>query len=142
MAKQSYRAKLAAAPAGAVEVLDEAKAARMKAATMYIPAPAEVAGMIAAISPGETRTLKDLREELQAKGRAQTVCPAAINKYWRWLAWASDEEDGGDDGGSQFAVPWWRVLKDGKPGRKLPGGAERQVALLRAEGVEDRKSGV
>ena len=116
-----------------VDVLDEAKAQRMKAATMYIPAPGEVAEMIAAIPPGETRTLRDLREELAAQGLAQTVCPASITKYWKWLAWASDEEG---DGEPQFAVPWWRVLKDGKPSRQLPGGVERQVALLRAEGVE------
>ena len=136
MAKQSYRERLAAAPPGGVEVLDEAKAQRMKAATMYIPAPAEVAEMIAAIPPGETRTQRDLRAEFQAQGLAQTVCPATINKYWRWLAWASEEEGGDGDGELQFAVPWWRVLKDGKPGHKLPGGVERQVALLRAEGVE------
>ena len=133
MAKKSYGEKLAAAPPGGVEVLDEAKALRMKAATMYIPAPAEVAEMIAAIPPGETRTLKDLREELAAQGRAQTVCPASITKYWKWLAWASDEDGEVDP---TFAVPWWRVLKDGKPSRQLPGGVDRQVALLRAEGVE------
>jgi hypothetical protein len=136
VAKQSYADKLASAPPGTVHVLDEAKAQRMRAATMYIPAPSEVAGMIAAIPPGETRTLRDLREELAAQGLAETVCPASISKYWRWLAWASDEEGGDGDGEPQFAVPWWRVLKDGKPGRNLPGGVARQVALLRAEGVE------
>jgi alkylated DNA nucleotide flippase Atl1 len=133
MAKQSYRDKLASAPRAAVEVLDGAKAARMKAATMYIPAPAEVAEAIAAIPPGETRTLRDLREELAAQGQAQTACPASITKYWKWLAWASDETG---DFEPSSAVPWWRVLKDGKPSRHLPGGVERQVALLRAEGVE------
>ncbi len=133
MAKQSYRKKLAAAPPAAVHVLDEAKALRMKAATMYIPAPAEVAEMIAAIPPGETRTLRDLREEFAVQGLAQTVCPASIAKYWRWLAWASDEDSEGEP---SYAVPWWRVLKEGKPSRHLPGGVDRQVALLRAEGVE------
>mgnify|MGYP000918292005 CR=1 FL=1 len=136
MAKQSYRKMLAAAPPAVVAVLDEAKAQRMKAATMYIPGPAEVAGMIAAIPAGETRTQRDLRQEFEALKLAQTVCPASINKYWRWLAWASDEEGGDGDGEPLYAVPWWRVLKDGKPSRQLPGGVERQVALLRAEGVE------
>ena len=135
MAKQSYRDKLASAPPGTVAVLDAAKAARMKAATMYIPAPAEVAGLIAAIPEGETRTLGDLRAELAAQGLAQTVCPASITKYWKWLAWASDEGEG-DGADPSSAVPWWRVLKDGKPSRHLPGGVELQVALLRAEGVE------
>ena len=133
MAKQSYRYKLASAPPGTVEVLDAAKALRMKAATMYIPAPAEVAGLIAAIPEGETRTLGDLREELAAQSRAQSVCPASITKYWKWLAWASDEDGNAEP---TLAVPWWRVLKDGKPSRHLPGGADRQMALLRAEGVE------
>ena len=104
MAKQSYGDKLASAPPAAVYVLDETKAARLKAATMYIPAPAEVAGMIAASPPGETRTQRDLRAEFQAQGLAQTVCPASINKYWRWLAWASDEE-GGDGDGEQRRPP-------------------------------------
>jgi alkylated DNA nucleotide flippase Atl1 len=137
VAKQSYRDKLASAPPGTVAVLDVTKAARMKAATMYIPAPAEVAELIAAIPEGETRTLGDLRAELAALSKAQTVCPASITKYWKWLAWASDEGEGEGDGADPAsAVPWWRVLKDGKPSRHLPGGVERQVMLLRAEGVE------
>jgi hypothetical protein len=131
--RQAFQEKLACAPAASFHLLDQAKAARMKAETMYIPAPADVASAIAAIPEGETRTIVDLRRELAALGQAQTACPAATTKYWKWLAWAYDESGGAE---SPFAVPWWRVLKDGKPSRHLPGGIARQVALLRAEGVE------
>ena len=88
--RQPFLKKLGAAPAASVHILDPAKAARMKAKTMVIPAPADVAGAIAAIPKG-TRTIVELRRELAAQGQAQTACPAATTKYWKWLAWAYDE---------------------------------------------------
>jgi hypothetical protein len=133
MPRQSFTEKLACAPASSFHVLDPAKAARMKAKTMFIPAPADVAGVIAAIPEGETRTIVELRRELAVQGQAETACPAATIKYWKWIANAYDEPRGTE---SPYEVAWWRVLKDGKPSRHMPGGVERQVALLRAEGVE------
>jgi len=32
-------------------------------------------------------------------------------------------------------MPWWRVLKDGKPSRHMPGGIAEQLVRLKAEGV-------
>jgi alkylated DNA nucleotide flippase Atl1 len=34
-----------------------------------------------------------------------------------------------------FRIPWWRVLKDGRPSRHMPGGVAGQLALLQTEGV-------
>lgn len=133
MSPQTFLEKLQQAPAASFHVLDPVKAKRMNAKTMFIPAPEDVANVIAAIPRGETRTIVDLRRTLAVLGKAETACPGATNKYWKWLAHADEEAREKEP---RFVVPWWRVLKDGKPSRHLPGGAERQIALLREEGVQ------
>jgi alkylated DNA nucleotide flippase Atl1 len=132
--QRSILAKLQSAPAGSFHVLDPAKAKRMHAKTLYIPSPLEVAEAIRRIPRGETRTIVELRRELAKLGNAETGCPAATIKYWKWLAQATQEypEE------TAYAIPWWRVLRDRKPSRHMPGGLERQTALLREEGVEVR----
>jgi hypothetical protein len=132
MAEPSFLQKLEQAPAASFHVLDPHKAARMHARTLFIPAPADVARVIAAIPPGQTRTIVDLRRELAAFGAAETACPAKTIKYWKWLAYAYEEAQ---QENPAFITPWWRVLKDGKPSRHMPGGVEGQLARLRAEGV-------
>ena len=124
--------KLQQAPPASFHVLDQVKAKRMNASTLYIPSVEDVAQAIRAIPAGETRTIRDLRHTLAEKGGAETACPAATIKYWKWLAQVSDELDGQE---SPYNVPWWRVLKDGKPSRHMPGGVEHQAAKLRREGV-------
>ncbi len=133
MAKQSFLEKLKLAPPASFHVLDPAKAKRMNAKTLYIPGPAEVARAINAIPAGQTRTIVALRQALATEGAAETACPAATLKYWKWMAQASEEPGGRT---SPYAIPWWRVLKDGKPSRHMPGGVERQIALLEREGVK------
>jgi hypothetical protein len=73
-----------------------------------------------------------LRRQLADEANAETACPAAINKYWKWIAAASEEADSAC---SDYAAPWWRVLKDGKLNPSLPGGEKAQEARLLAEGV-------
>ncbi len=106
----------------------------MNAKTMCIPSPLEVADAIRRIPLGETRTIIELRRELARLGNAETGCPAATTKYWKWLAQVSEEYP--DE--TTFKIPWWRVLKNGKPSRHMPGGVERQIALLQAEGAQVR----
>lgn len=133
MTEQTFLQKLEAAPSSSFHVLDEAKAARMHAKTLFIPSPEDVAKAIAAIPAGTTKTIVELRRDLAQTGGAETACPAATIKYWKWIASASKELNGAE---SKFAVPWWHVLKDGRPSRHMPGGIEAQTALLKAEGVE------
>ena len=124
--------KLKLAGPSSFHVLDAAKAARMKARTMFIPSPDDVAVAIRAIPHGSTKTVVQLRNDLAAMGNADTACPVATIKYWKWLALVSASQ------GSPHAdpsFPWWRVLKDGKPSRHLPGGMEAQVLRLQAEGI-------
>ncbi|MBE0696768.1 MAG: MGMT family protein [Anaerolineaceae bacterium] len=133
MPQQSFLEKLKHAPGSSFHVLDPVKAKRMKAKTLFIPSPEDVAKVISAIPQGETRTIVELRRELAAGGNAETACPAETIKYWKWLASAYAEVEGS---GSIYEVPWWRVLKDGRLSRHMPGGIEGQAAFLRKEGVQ------
>ena len=126
--------KLRSSPPGSFHVLEPEKARRLNAKTMYIPSPLEVAEAIRNIPVGETRTIIELRRDLAKLGHAETACPAATTKYWKWLAQVTEE----NPQETTYVIPWWRVLKDGKPSRHMPGGVERQIALLQAEGVQVR----
>jgi alkylated DNA nucleotide flippase Atl1 len=35
----------------------------------------------------------------------------------------------------KYDIPWWRVLKDGKPSKHMPGGIENQKLMLKSENV-------
>ena len=132
MPAPSFLQKVMTAPAGAVHQLYGAKAAKMRAQTMYIPSPLDIAMAIQAIPVGQTRTLHDIRQTISTLHGVDTTCPAKTVVYWKWLAAATVELDGTP---SPYAIPWWRILKDGKPSRHMPGGIANQLALIQAEAV-------
>ncbi|MCE2852538.1 MAG: MGMT family protein [Roseiflexaceae bacterium] len=129
----SFLSKLQNAPAGSFHVLEGAKAARLRAHTMYVPSPLDIAHAIQLIPYGQTRLLRDIRHDIAVAHGADITCPSRTTLYWKWLAAATAELNGAD---SPYAIPWWRVLKDGKLSPQLPGGIANQRALLRREGVE------
>lgn len=129
---QSVLENLKSSEPSSFHVLDPEKAARMKAKTLFIPSPEDVANAIRAIPKGKTKTIVELRKDLAVFASADTACPAKTIKYWKWLAIASESQANEK---SSLSVPWWRVLKDGKPSRHMPGGVEEQLSRLKAEGV-------
>lgn len=125
--------KLKEAPEGIVETLDDEKSTRMGGArTNYIPTVAEVASVIKSIPKGKTKTITQLRSELAKMKNTDTSCPAKLLKYWKWMANLSDSLKSEH---KEYDIPWWRVLKDGKLSRHMPGGIENQKKLLSSEGV-------
>lgn len=133
MEKKSIFAKLNNAPQGITERLDEIKSKRMGGGTTnYIPSVKDVAGVINAIPKGQTKTIQDLRAELATLHKTDTACPAKVLKYWKWMANLPDELK---EVYNKYDIPWWRVLKDGKPSRHMPGGVAQQKKLLASEGV-------
>jgi hypothetical protein len=116
-------------PKSSFHVLDPVKGKRMNAGTLFIPSPNDVAKAISAIPAGKTKTILELRVDLANIGNADTACPAKTIKYWKWLAEASELDN------SPYDIPWWRVLKDGKPSKHMPGGIDHQIARLKTEGV-------
>ncbi|MBE7171501.1 MAG: MGMT family protein [Williamsia sp.] len=133
MNQSSIRAKLGTAPEACFVVLDPVKSKRMGGAkTLYIPSVEDVAKAIRAIPRGETRTIEQLRSQLATWGHAETACPANTIKYWKWMANLSDELQPEN---KDYQIPWWRVLKNGKASRHMPGGIDNQLSILRNEGV-------
>ncbi len=132
MAQVTFLEKVMTAPASSFHTLEPAKARRLKGATMFVPAPLDVASAIQAIGHGQIKTLLEIRKELAVLGNADIACPGRTAMYWKWLAAATEELAGQ---ASSYSIPWWRVLKDSKPSRHMPGGVMRQVALLQAEGA-------
>lgn len=133
MEANSILKKLKNAPQSITEILNDVKSNRMGGATTnYIPSVTEVALLINSIPVGQTRTIKELRFELAKLHNTDTACPAKILKYWKWMANLPDDIKLTNN---QFDIPWWRVLKDGKPSRHMPGGVEYQMKLLNNEGV-------
>lgn len=124
--------KLNSAAPGSFHILDAAKSRRMNAKTMYIPSPTDVAKAILAIPEGHTKDISELREELAIQANADIACPGATNKYWKWLAIASEHVAPNN---SFQSIPWWRILKGGKASRHMPGGVDEHLIRLKAEGV-------
>jgi len=104
--------------------------------SMVVSSPAEVDRLIRQIVAGEVATLDDLRGALADRYGTTVACPVSTAIFVNMSARAAEEHRamGVPD---EALTPWWRVLKRGgflNP--KLPGGVERQAALLAAEGVK------
>ena len=124
-----YTFKLRNSSPASFHTLDPEKAIRLNAKTMYVASVQDVQEMILAIPFGQTLSTDQIRDALAIKGGADTACPVKVNSYWRWLAYAHEEE-GGDP------LPWWRVTFHGKLSAQLPGGIDEHRNRLMAEGVE------
>jgi alkylated DNA nucleotide flippase Atl1 len=109
--------------------------AEAKGGSMVVSSPREVDEFIRQLEPGEVITFDDLRAALARRHKVAVACPVSTAIFANMSARATEERRTRgvpeDD-----LTPWWRVLKKGgflNP--KLPGGVERQAALLAAEGV-------
>ena len=102
---------------------------------MVVSSPAEVDALIRRIGTGEVVTLDDLRAALARHQEVAVACPVSTAIFVGIAARAAEERRQGG-AARETLTPWWRVLRRGgflNP--KLPGGVERQQALLQAEGV-------
>ncbi len=102
---------------------------------MVVSSPAEVDALVRTMEAGEVATLDDVRAVLARRHGVATACPVSTAIFLNVSARAAEEMRLAGTPTAKL-TPWWRVLKKGgflNP--KLPGGVERQAALLRAEGV-------
>ncbi|MCZ8106705.1 MAG: MGMT family protein [Burkholderiales bacterium] len=103
--------------------------------SMVVSSPREVDAIIRRLQPGEVMTLDDLRAFIARRHGVAVACPVSTAIFANMSARAA-EEIRSRGVSPEDLTPWWRLLKRGgflNP--KLPGGAERQAELLRAEGV-------
>lgn len=109
--------------------------AEARGGAMVVSSPSEVNEIIRKIKPGEVITLNDLRAVLADRHHVAVACPVSTAIFANMVARAAEELRERDVPVAEL-TPWWRVLrKGGLLNPKLPGGVQRQAALLRAEGV-------
>jgi alkylated DNA nucleotide flippase Atl1 len=94
-----------------------------------------VDALIRKLHSGEVITLDDLRAALARRHQVAVACPVSTAIFANMSARAAEERRALGVPPEEL-TPWWRVLrKGGFLNPKLPGGVERQAALLRAEGI-------
>lgn len=109
--------------------------AEAKGGAMVVSSPAEIDALIRKTKAGEVVTLDLLRAALARRHEVAVACPVSTAIFANMGARAAEERRARGVPHSDL-TPWWRVLrKGGFLNPKLPGGVERQAALLRAEGV-------
>ena len=133
MSELTWRDKLMQSSQSAVYVLEPKKAAKFKATTMLVASPLDIQSEIAKIENCVTRELYSLGKALAAKYGADITCPRSMSMGWKLVALTSEESR---SNGEDNIVPWWRVIRVGKPIKHSPNGAEYQRALLFEEGFE------
>lgn len=109
--------------------------AEAKGGSMVVSSPAEVDALVRRIGPGEVVTLDDIRAALARRHKVAVACPVSTAIFANMSARAAEERRARGEPAERL-TPWWRVLrKGGFLNPKLPGGVDRQAALLEAEGV-------
>ena len=100
--------------------------------TMAIPSPMEVDAIMKKVSPGKIITINRIREKVAKKHKATIGCPITTGIF-SWIAAHAAEE--AEQQGKENTNPYWRTLKNGgEINQKYPGGTDKQVVLLEAEG--------
>lgn len=100
--------------------------------TIVIPAPIKVDEIMRKVPKGKLITINGIREQLAKKHKAAIACPITTGIFARIAAGVA-EEDLAE--GKNKITPYWRTLKaDGIINEKYPGGIQKQIELLEAEG--------
>ena len=100
--------------------------------TLAIPSPLEVNEIMRSVPRGKLITINQIREKIAVKHGATVGCPITTGIF-AWIAAHAAEEERAE--GKKRITPWWRTLKEGGVlNPKYPGGIQRQMELLEAEG--------
>jgi len=106
---------------------------------MAIPAPIEIDQIMASVPKGKLITIDLIRQKIAKKHKADIGCPLTCGIF-TWIV-ANAAEEAESEGKSKI-TPYWRTLKTGgEINPKYPGGVEKQVKLLRAEGHQVSQKG-
>lgn len=132
-AKKSWREKLHDSKGlPKVEPITEKMSKRWGEGTVVIPAPIDVDGWMRKVRKGRLTTINEIREAAAKENDATIGCPMTTGIF-AWIAAHAAEEDRAE--GKKRITPYWRTLKtSGELNPKYPGGVERQMEALEAEG--------
>ena len=102
--------------------------------TIVIAKPIEVDEIMKKVPKGKLITINNIRERLAKKHGATIACPITTGIFARIAAGAAEEDL---LEGKKRITPYWRTLKAGGViNEKYPGGLQKQIELLEAEGHE------
>ena len=100
--------------------------------TIVIPAPLEVNELMKKVPEGKLITINIIRDALARRHGATIACPICTGIFARIAAGAAEEDF---QEGKKRITPYWRTLKsDGEINPKYPGGVQKQIEMLEAEG--------
>ena len=100
--------------------------------TIVIAKPIEVDEIMRKVPKGKLITINNIREQLARKHGATIACPITTGIFARIAAGAAEEDL---LEGKKRITPYWRTLKvGGVINEKYPGGLQKQIELLEAEG--------
>ncbi len=141
MATTSWRQKLAAYKhLPQVKPIPEPLRPRLGEGRMLVPSPLDVDAAMRRIPEGRWTTVRALAADLAEAHGADVGCVVTTGIFATLVARAADEAEqaaASEDpvGEKPAGTPYWRTLKaDGSLNPKYPGGVERQMQRLEAEG--------
>jgi len=115
-----------------VVAINDKMSKRWGTGTLVIPAPKEVAEIMANVPRGKLITINEIREILAKRHCASIGCPMTTGIF-AWVAANAAEEAVAE--GKKDTIPYWRTLKTGGIiNEKYPGGVEAQKRILEKEG--------
>lgn len=128
-----WRSKLAAYKhLPQVKPIPPALVARLGEGLMVVPSPRDVDAAMRRVPAGQLSTVRALAADLAEAHGAQVGCVVTTGIFATLVARAADEDE---RSGETTPTPYWRTLKaDGSLNPKYPGGVERQMQRLEAEG--------
>ena len=135
MAKKSWHEKLHIDHKPVVEVLKNPMGGFPAGASMLISTPLEFKKLIEKIPEGQRVTLREIREKLAKRYKADASCPLTSGIFLRIVAEAAwDEIEQGKDPGE--VTPFWRAIGRKDPiVKKLRCGLPFLERMWKAEGI-------
>jgi hypothetical protein len=119
--------------------LDKPYAGVAVGAKLLVATPEIVRDYIAAIPKGETRTVREMREDLARTYKADATCPASSGIFVRITAEAALEEAEKGKAISRI-TPFWRIVDPASPAaQKISCGPKFIVARRDAESATSRR---
>lgn len=141
MATTSWRDKLAGyRHLPQVKPIPEPLRARLGEGRMLVPSPLDVDAAMRRVPAGRWTTVRALAADMAQAQGADVGCVVTTGIFATLVARAADEAEqlaAAQGAGAEppAGTPYWRTLKaDGSLNPKYPGGVERQMQRLEAEG--------
>ena len=101
---------------------------------MLIPTPRAIEEVISGIRKGKVMTIEQLRAALAENNGADFSCPLTTGIFLNIVAEYAEELK--SEGKKKYPCYWRVVRNDGSIIEKFPGGASKQIAYLKSDGLD------